>query len=124
MIRRRVNVENGLAGRCGSGGGFCVGLGGHLEDEFAGAGEAHAVAGDFFDGRRVGFQLVNFLLQFLIFFVELINLRLHFAHLAFGTVHGHEAVSAENVLENEQAKGQSEKIAGVAAEKILRVFWF
>jgi len=87
-----------LALRSGGRGGFCVGLGGHLKNKFAGAGEAHAVAGDFFDGGRIGLELMNFLLQFLIFFVELINLSLDFAHLGFGTVHGHEAVSAEDVL--------------------------
>ena len=105
-------------------GGFWVGLGGHLEDEFAGAGEAHAVAGDFLDGGWIGFELMDFLLQFLIFFVELIDLGLHVAHFGFGTMHGHEAVRAEDVLQNEQTKSERKKVARVAAKKIVCGFWF
>lgn len=94
----------------------------HLEDEFAGAGEAHAIAGDFFDGGWIGLEPVDFLPQILIFFVELLDLRLHFAHLGFGTMHGHQAVGAEDVLQNEQAKSEREKVAGVAAKKFMSVF--
>ena len=110
----KANYER-LAWSGGWGRGFRVGLRGHLEDEFAGAGEAHAVAGNFFDGGRVSLELVDFLLQILIFFVELFDLGLHFAHFGFGTVHGHEAVRAEDVLQHEKAKSESEKVAGVAA---------
>lgn len=124
MIRRQIKVESVLARSGGRRGGFCVGLCGHLENQFAGAGEAHAVASDFFDSGRIGLELVDFLLQVLIFFVELLDLGLHFAHFGLGTVHGHEAVRAEDVLQNEKAKSEREKVAGIAAKKFVRVFGF
>ena len=56
---------------------------GNLKDHFARAGKAHAVAGDFFDGRGIGFEAVDALLKFLVFLVELLDLRLDGLNLNF-----------------------------------------
>ena len=56
---------------------------GDLENYFAGTGEAHAVARDFLDGCRIRFETVNALLQFLVFLVELLDLRLDGLNLSF-----------------------------------------
>lgn len=56
---------------------------GDLEDYFTRAGEAHAVARDFFDGRGIRFEAVNALLEFLVFLVELLDLRLDGLNLNF-----------------------------------------
>jgi len=56
---------------------------GDLENYFARAGQAHAVARDLFDGCGIRFKAVNALLEFLIFLVELLDLRLNGLNLSF-----------------------------------------
>ena len=93
---------------------------GNLKDHFAGTREAHAVAGDFFDGGRIRFKAVDALLKFLVFLVELLDLRLDGLNLNPGAAHGDEAVGAEDVLEQQQEKCERKEVARVATKERLR----
>ena len=92
-----------------------------MENHFAGAGEAHAVARDLFDGGGIRFETVNALLELLVFVIELRDLRFHPLNLIFRAVHGDQTVGAEDVLKKQQEKREREEVASIVTKETLRL---
>ena len=92
-----------------------------FENKFAGAREAHIFAGDAFDGGGIGLQVLYVVLQVLIFLVQLVDFFLHLARFHLRTMHCQDAVSAEDILQQEQGKAGDQKPIHVPTEKAVQL---
>jgi hypothetical protein len=88
-----------------------------FDDDFAGASQAEFIAGDFFNFAGIGLQFADFLLELLVFLVQLIEIRGDFPDFLLFAAHGQEAMGAENVVHNQNKNEQSEERAPMVPQK-------
>jgi hypothetical protein len=92
-----------------------------LENKFAWTRQAHIFAGDTFDGGRISFQILDVVLQSLIFLVELVDLFLDFPRFHLRTMHREDAVGTEDVLQEEQGEAGDQKPIHISPEKAVEL---
>ena len=81
---------------------------GDFDDDFVGLSQAKFVAGDGFDFVGIGFEGLNFVGEFGVFFGEAVDVGLHAFDIQFGAAHGEVAVSAEDVMQEKSEDAQDE----------------
>lgn len=92
-----------------------------FENKFAWTREAHIFACDTFDSGGIGFQVLDVVLQSLIFLVELVDLFLDLPRFHLRTMHREDAVGTEDVLQEEQGEAGDQKPIHISAEKTVEL---
>ena len=88
-----------------------------FENEFAWTRQAHIFPSNTFDGGGIGLQVLHVILQSLIFLVELVDFFLDFPRFDLRTMHRQYAVSAEDILQEQQREAGDQKPVHISAEK-------
>jgi hypothetical protein len=77
----------------------------------------HLIPGNSFEGRGIGLQMLDAILQLPIFFVQPLDFLLYFPRLQLRAAHRQHSVSAENILKQNQRKAHNQKPICISAQE-------
>jgi len=89
----------------------------NLDDHLARPGEAQFIARDFLDLVRIGPQLSDFLFQRGVFFIQLVQTRLHFPDFILRAPHRQVAMRPENIVHAQDKQEQPQERAPVLLQQ-------